>query len=64
MRRSMHGSAVGDLTSILDHHAATTGPTHRAGEDGSLTQGTSGWAALGTAAAGERFDDGELEVAL
>ena len=55
----------GDLASILDHHAGTTtGPTHRAGEDGSLTQGTSGWAALGTAAAGERFDDGELEVAL
>ena len=55
----------GDLASILDHHAGTTaGPTHRAGEDGSLTQGTSGWAALGTAAAVERFDDGELEVAL
>ncbi|NMM24403.1 MAG: hypothetical protein HHJ11_13065, partial [Phycicoccus sp.] len=54
-----------DLASILDHHAGTTaGPTHRAGEDGSLTQGTSGWAALGTAAGGERFDDGELEVAL
>jgi hypothetical protein len=38
-----------DLASILDHHARTTpGPVHRAGEDRSLTQGTSGWAALGT----------------
>ncbi len=38
----------GDLASILDHHArSTTGPTHRAGEDRSLTQGTAGWAALG-----------------
>ena len=55
----------GDLASILDHHAGTTaGPTHRAGEDGSLTQGTSGWAALGTAAPGERPDDDVLEVAL
>jgi hypothetical protein len=53
----------GDLASILDHHAATTtGPIHRAGEGGSLTQGTSGWAALGTAA-GERHDD-EQEAAL
>ena len=53
-----------DLASILDHHTATTtGPTHRAGEDGSLTQGTSGWAALGASAAGERSDDGQ-EAAL
>jgi transposase len=38
----------GDLASILDHHARTsTGPTHQAGEDHSLTQGTAGWAALG-----------------
>ena len=52
-----------DLASILDHRAATsTGPTHRAGEDRSLTQGTSGWAALGTADA-ERCDD-EQEAAL
>ena len=44
--------AEADLASILDHHheagAATTGgPARRAGEDGSLTQGTSAWAALG-----------------
>jgi len=41
--------AEADLASILDHHRAATmsGPTHRAGEDGSLTQGTSAWAALG-----------------
>lgn len=37
-----------DLASILDHRARTRpGPTHRAGEERSLTQGTSGWAALG-----------------
>ena len=56
----------GDLASILDHHATTGAgsPRHRAGEDGSLTQGTSGWAALGPAATGERHDDGEQEVAL
>jgi hypothetical protein len=34
-----------------------TGPTHRAGEDGSLTQGTSGWAALRTPAVEEPCDD-------
>jgi transposase len=40
--------AEADLASILDHHAATAaGPTHQAGEDHSLTQGTGGWAALG-----------------
>jgi transposase len=54
--------AHGDLASILDHHAgATTGPSSprsRAGEDGSLTQGTSGWAGLGTT--GELpFDDAQ-----
>jgi transposase len=38
-----------DLASILDHQARTqSGPTHRAGEQRSLTQGTSSWAALGT----------------
>ena len=43
--------AEADLASILDHHHATTNaaaPPSRAGEDGSLTQGTAGWAALGT----------------
>lgn len=41
--------AEADLASILDHHqaVAASGPTSRAGEDRSLTQGTSGWAALG-----------------
>jgi len=55
----------GDLASILDHHAATTanGPTHRAGEDRSLTQGTSSWAAFG-ATAGQPCDDGGPEAAL
>jgi transposase len=56
----------GDLASILDHHAATTtaGPTHRAGEDGSLTQGTSSWAAFGTTPAAELPCDEEQEAAL
>lgn len=37
-----------DLVSILDHCAtATTGPTRRAGEDRSLTQGTAAWAGYG-----------------
>jgi hypothetical protein len=56
----------GDLASILDHHAGTStgasSPT-RAGEDGSLTQGTSGWAALRTPAIEEPRDDVQ-EVAL
>lgn len=47
---AVHGRfAEADLASILDRH--TTGPgeraEHRAGEDASLTQGTTGWAALG-----------------
>jgi len=60
----------GDLASILDHNAtATNGVTHRAGEGRSLTQGTSSWAGLGTAAKersddGERRDDAGLEAAL
>jgi hypothetical protein len=37
-----------DLASILDHQArARAGQLHRAGEDHSLAQGTSSWAALG-----------------
>jgi transposase len=55
-----------DLASILDHHATTSAaaPPSRAGEDGSLTQGTAGWAALGTRAVGAvtGVDDGEQEV--
>lgn len=41
--------AEADLPSILNHHAASggAGQAHTAGEDRSLTQGTSGWAALG-----------------
>jgi len=44
--------AEADLASILDHHTAATagGPTHSAGEDRSLTQGTRGWATLGQTA--------------
>jgi hypothetical protein len=45
--------AESDLASILDHHAGTrTGQhtEHRAGEDHSLTQGTSAWAGLGLVA--------------
>lgn len=42
--------AEADLASILHHRAgAGQGPTCRAGEDRSLTQGTAGWAALGRA---------------
>ncbi|GAC1379719.1 MAG: hypothetical protein NVSMB4_08890 [Acidimicrobiales bacterium] len=46
--------AEADLASILDHHHTATsatsaaGPVSRAGEHGSLTQGTAAWAALGT----------------
>jgi hypothetical protein len=45
--------AEADLASILDHHhqnpttSATTAAVNQAGEDGSLTQGTAGWAAFG-----------------
>jgi hypothetical protein len=39
--------AEADLAAILAHHALTRpGPTHQAGEDQSLAQGTAGWAAL------------------
>jgi len=55
----------GDLASILDHQAtAQNGATHRAGEDGSLTQGTSGWATLGTNPAPELLHDEEQEAGL
>ena len=41
--------AEADLPSILNHHAASggAGQAHTAGEDRSLTQGTTRWAALG-----------------
>jgi transposase len=47
---AVHGRfAEADLPSILDHHATRPGAgEHRAGEDRSLTQGTSAWARLGT----------------
>jgi len=46
--------AEADLASILDHHRTATaaGPVSQAGEDRSLTQGTRGWAALGSSAFG------------
>jgi hypothetical protein len=41
--------AEADLASILEHRAAgATGTRHAAAEDRSLTQGTAGWAALGS----------------
>lgn len=50
--------AEADLASILDHHHATNadGPRSRAGEDGSLTQGTASWAALGHPTQQERAE--------
>ena len=46
---AVHGRfAEADLSSILDHHArAPQAGEHRAGEDSSMTQGTSAWAQLG-----------------
>lgn len=44
---AIHGRfATGDLASILNA-ATTRATTHAAGESRSLTQGTSGWAAIG-----------------
>lgn len=49
---AVHGRfAEADLASIVAHHAGdpqAAGGVHAAGEDRSLTQGTAGWAALGT----------------
>jgi len=50
--------AEADLPSILDHHAGARpdgqdARTHQAGEAGSLTQGTSAWAAFGTTGGGQ-----------
>ena len=56
---AVHGRfAEADLSSILDHHhgRGATRPAageHRAGEDSSLTQGTSGWARLGQQSAAD-----------
>src|SRR5699024_7088068 len=50
--------AEGDLPSILDHHAHNPKRgQHRAGEDVSMTQGTSAWSRLGRSA-----DEDEGEV--
>lgn len=53
---ALHGRfAEADLPSILDHHAGAhdrqAGPVCAASEQGSLTQGTAGWAALGATGA-------------
>ena len=54
--------AEADLASILDHHATTTaGAVNQAGEDRSLTQGTRGWATLGTPGAPDPCADAELQ---
>lgn len=52
---AVHGRfAEADLSSILDHHArAPQTGEHRASEQRSLTQGTSGWARLGQPVADE-----------
>ena len=57
--------AEADLASILDHHHAATaaGPVNQASEDRSLTQGTSGWAALGASASGPPAEPDLFEVA-
>ena len=56
--------AEADLASILDHHAgpAAAGPATQAGEDRSLTQGTSGWATLGTAGTPDPCTEPDLQV--
>jgi hypothetical protein len=52
-----------DLASILQHQARTRGgELHRVGEDRSLTQGTSGWAALGVSNDRSTTGTGEDEV--
>ncbi len=59
--------AEADLASILDHHHTATSaadPASRAGEHGSLTQGTSAWAALGPRVSepADNNDDGRQEA--
>ena len=59
---AVHGRfAEADLASILDHHTGTHTSTeqHRAGEDHSLTQGTSAWARLG-AGLGATLPEGDI----
>ncbi len=48
--------AEADLASILAHHGTERGPTHQAGEQASLTQGTAGWAALGRKKPGQHSE--------
>jgi len=60
---AVHGRfAEADLASILDHHAGATGGQrhHRAGEDHSLTQGTTAWARLGKPATEDGNVEGEV----
>ncbi len=66
---AVHGRfAEADLASILDHHASTrtSDEQHRAGEDHSLTQGTSAWAdsgnGLGTGTAPRRLKTASSRV--
>lgn len=61
---AVHGRfAEADLSSILDHHATRPAAgEHRAGEERSLTQGTSAWARLGQVGRGERPVDRDGEV--
>jgi hypothetical protein len=58
---AVHGRfAEADLSSILDHHArAPKQGEHRAGENASLTQGTSAWAPLGQQVS-QPADDSEV----
>jgi len=57
--------AEGDLASILDHQQAgrACGTTSQASEAHSLTQGTSGWAALGVIEPHLPFDDDQAQEA-
>lgn len=55
--------AKADLGSILEHRATgANGTRHQAAEDRSLTQGSAGWAALGTAPAAATGYGVEREV--
>jgi hypothetical protein len=51
------GSSARSGANHACHFAACASSPTRAGEDGSLTQGTSGWAALRTPAIEEPRDD-------
>lgn len=61
---AVHGRfAEADLPSILDHHATRPAAgQHSAGEDSSLTQGTTGWARLGQPTEEQTDNDNGGEV--